>query len=384
MTSASSSTTPVGLGIVGCGSVARAYAEPIRRLQQEGKARAVACCDALAERARDYAARYGVDRAVADFDALLGLHGVDAVLIFTPNTLHVPIATAALAAGKHVLVEKPMATSIAEARALAAQARVSPGHLVCAPFVILSRTFQAMAERISRGDIGSPCSARALYGWAGPDWAAWFYQPGGGALFDLGVYNVAAMTGLIGPAKRVTAMASICVPERVVEGLHMKVEVADNIHLVLDFGRSMLGSIVTGFTIQQQRCPALEVYGEEGVIQMLGHTWAPQGYELWQNSAGCWQVFEGLDHDYHWTAGLNHLIECITTDVEPIVRPEHAAHVTETMIRALESGEKGVAFDLETDFAPVVFGKAEGRRAPHRVHDPTRRPEDEVGSDRAS
>jgi predicted dehydrogenase len=381
MTSASRGNTPVGLGIVGCGSVARAYADPIRRLQAEGRARAVACCDALPERAQEYAARYGVDCAVADFDALLALRGVDVILVFTPNTHHFPAATAALAAGKHVLVEKPMATSFTEARALAEQARVSPGHLVCAPFVILSRTFRVMAERISRGDIGTPCSARACYGWAGPDWASWFYQAGGGPLFDLGVYDVTAMTGLIGPAKRVTAMASICIPERVVQGQPVRVDAADNVHLVLDFGQGTLGSVVTGFTIQQQRGPALEIYGEEGVIQMLGHTWAPRGYELWQNSAGCWQVFEGVDHDYHWTAGLAHLVDCIITGAEPIVRPEHAAHVTEIIVRALESGEKGVALDLETSFKPVVFDAPESIRPGHRIHDPTRREEDEAGTD---
>jgi len=369
----------IGLGIVGCGSVARAYATSMRRLQIEGKARAVACCDVVPDRARDYAAQYGVGRAVADFDVLLAMPEVQAVLIFTPNNHHFRVASAALAAGKHVLLEKPMATTMADARALAEQARHSEGYLVCAPFVILSRTFGAMAKRIARGDIGSVSAARALYGWAGPDWAAWFYQKGGGALFDLGVYDITALTGLLGPAQRVTAMAGICTPERAVAGERVRVEAPDNIHLILDFGRCVFGSLVTGYTIQRQRHAQLEIYGSEGVIQMLGPAWAPAGYELWRNSAGCWQIFGETDPEYHWTVGLDHLIECIGTGTRPLLSPEHALHVTEIMIRALESAESGAALNLETTFRRAHAGPARRRRRPHRVHDPTRRAEDEVG-----
>lgn len=369
---------PIGLGIVGCGSVARAYGEPLRRLEAQGNARPVACCDALPGRAEEYAAQYGVPHTVPDIDALLRRDDVDVVLVFTPNKFHTEMAGAALAAGKHVLVEKPMATSVTDARALAEQARTSPGHLICAPFVILSRTFQTMSQHIARGDIGEVYAARAIYGWAGPDWSEWFYQAGGGALFDLGVYDLTALTGLLGPAKRVTAMTGICVPERIVAGTPMRVEAADSIHLILDFGDSVFASAVTGFTIQRQRTAALEIYGAEGVIQMLGHTWGPHGCELWQNSAGCWQVFDEMEHDYHWTAGLDHLVECIRSGAEPIVTPEHALHVTEIMIRALDSGETGRAVELDTTFAPIYFSELKRLRPPHRIHDPTRREEDEL------
>jgi predicted dehydrogenase len=396
-------SSPIGLGIVGCGSVARPYAAAIRRLQADGKARAVACCDAVPKRAREYAARYGVARVVADADCLLAMPEVHAVLILTPNNCHFPIASKALAAGKHVMLEKPMATTVADARALVAQAsgsqrdrrrdgvraqpdlapRGSKGYLVCAPFVTLSRTFQVVAQRIARGDIGSVCAARALYGWAGPDWAEWFYRKGGGALFDLGVYDLTALTGLLGPVTRVAAMAGICTRRRSVAGKRIRVEAPDNIHLILHFGDCVLGSLVTGYTIQRQRHAQVEIYGSEGVIQMLGPSWAPTGYELWQNSAGCWQVFAETDPEYHWTIGLDHLVESIATGAKPSLSPEHALHVTEIMIRALESAEAGAALDLETTFKPARVRPAHPRRVPHRVHDPTRRAEDEPGAARS-
>ncbi len=72
--------------------------------------------------------------------------------------------------------------------------------------------------RASAGEIGGLLSARARYGWAGPGWGRWFYEPGGGALFDLGVYNVTSLCGFFGPARRVTAMTGVAIPERIVDG----------------------------------------------------------------------------------------------------------------------------------------------------------------------
>lgn len=343
----------VGLGVMGCGSVARAYMEPIKRLQAAGLAAPVACCDALPERAREYADRYGVPRTVATLDEMLAMDEVQAVLVLTPNRFHPGMAAAALAAGRHVLLEKPMATDLAAARALVAAARASTAYLVCPPAVVLSPTFAAMAARLQQGDLGRLYSARAIYGWAGPDWAEWFYKADAGPLLDLGVYDLTALTGLLGPARRVTCLAGLCVPERLVEGRTIQVEAADNLHLLLDFGGGLLASLFTGYTIQRQRTPALEVYGERGVMQMLGHTWGPQGYELWTNEAGCWRLFDETAPGWPWTAGLDHLVECIYTGRPPLMRPEHALHVTEIMLQALQSARLGTAVDLQTTFQPL-------------------------------
>ena len=95
---------------------------------------------------------------------------VDLVIILTSMPEHARPAAAALKAGKHVLVEKPLATSLEDARAVVELAKKSSGQLVCAPFTILSPTFQTLSRRIRNGDIGKPCSARARYGC---DTAAW-------------------------------------------------------------------------------------------------------------------------------------------------------------------------------------------------------------------
>ena len=212
--------------------------------------------------------------------------------MLTPTPTHFEITRAALLAGKHVLSEKPLAMTLAEADELVELAARGPGVFVPAPFTLLSPTYQAIARRIRRGDIGKPCSARGRYGWSGPWWGEWFYRPGGGPLFDLACYNITSLTGWLGPVERVTAMTGTAVPERVVNGKPVPVEVEDNAQVLLDFGGACFGVVTSGFTMQQYRSPALEVYGTDGTLQMLGDDWDPDGYEFWHNPAGCWQVFK--------------------------------------------------------------------------------------------
>lgn len=193
------------LGVIGCGNVLSAYRTAIDKLRARGEVDAVIACGREAQRETARAA-LGPVRFTTDAEEVITSPDVDLVIILTSMPEHARLASAALKAGKHVLLEKPIATSLEDAKALVELAQHSSGHLVCAPFTILSPTFQTLARRIRHGHIVKPCSARTRYGWAGPDWSEWFYKPGGGCLFDLGVYCLTSLTGLLGPAQRVMAM----------------------------------------------------------------------------------------------------------------------------------------------------------------------------------
>jgi len=358
------------IGIIGCGNVLDAYMPQCHKLQQRGLAAVSLAAGRPAQ--KDRALAIGVPRFTVQEEEVIASPQIDLVLILTSMSQHTRLARAALEAGKHVLVEKPLATSLDDAAALLALAKKSPGHLVCAPFTILSPTFQTIAQRIRRGDIGKPCSARARYGWAGPSWSEWFYKPGGGCLFDLGVYCLTSLTGLLGPAKRVTAMTGVAIPEREINGRKIRIEAEDNAQVLLDFGNACFAVVTTGFTMQQYRTPALEVYGTTGTIQMLGDDWDPDGYELFQNGAGCWQVFKETNPDWPWADGLRHLVECICENKRPLVTPEHAAHVLEIMLKAQRSGSESRALAIESTFAPPVFAEPGTQEAAHLTHDRTR------------
>jgi predicted dehydrogenase len=364
---------PVRIGIVGCGSVMQgAYMPMIERLAARGLAEAVAACDVKEDARSRVRERWAIARFSTDYREIVAADEVDLVLVLTSMPEHGPVARAALQAGKHVLVEKPMAVDLSEAAELVALARHGPGILLPAPHVILSPTFQAIARRIHRGEIGRVFLARALYGHSGPGWGPWFYRKGGGALFDLGVYNVTSLTGLLGPVRRVTAMTGIAIPERVLEGERVAVEAEDNAHVLLDFGNSLLAVVTTGFTIQQYRCPAIEIYGSRGTIQMLGDDWDPDGYELWQNEERAWRLVPETDPGWPWTDGLRHLVECIRQGTRSLITPEHGYHVLEVMLKAQEAGGDGQARDIESTFTPPSFAGDESGGSAPPAHDRTR------------
>jgi predicted dehydrogenase len=365
-------TQPVRVGIVGAGDVLSAYMAIGERLQHQGLIHVAGVCAKTTSRAEAVRATYGIEWFTTDYQALIQSAEIDLVLVLSPAQTHGEIARAALEAGKHVLVEKPLAPSLAEAAELVELSRRSAGYLICAPFVLLSPTYQAMWRHVQQGDVGHLQSARAMYGWAGPWWAEWFYREGAGAIVDFGVYNLTSLTGFFGPVKRVTALAGVAIPQREVNGRTIRVEAEDNAHVLLDFGEGRLAAVTTGFTMQRYRRPALELYGTQGTLQMLGDDWAPQGYEMWQNATQAWNMYYETDPFWSWTDGLRHMVDCIRHNTPPLCTPDHAYHVLEGMVRAKESGRDGQVKAITSTFAPPRLGLAADAHAhpAHLVHDP--------------
>jgi len=369
------------LGVVGCGSVFwTPYMSLIEKLRAEGRVDVTAVYDSDPGKRRLAAERLGLRPDVPDDVAVCRHPDVDVVLVLTSMTDHGRLARAALEAGRHVLVEKPVATSLQEAEDVLAAAEAAPGHLVCAPHILLSPTYRAMHARVRAGEIGGLLTARGRYGWAGPDWSRWFYEPGGGALFDLGVYNVTSLCGFFGPARRVTAMTGVAIPERIVGGEPVRVRAEDNAHVLIDFGDARFAVVTTGFTMQRYRSPCLELYGTHGVLQMLGDDWAPEGYELWRNTqrtssagtgdAAAWELHPEPDPAWPWTDGLRHLVDCVETGQEPVTRPEHAYHALEIMLAAQAAGADGRAREIASDFPAPELARLGDAAGPARVHDP--------------
>ncbi|MBI3867004.1 MAG: Gfo/Idh/MocA family oxidoreductase [Verrucomicrobia bacterium] len=360
----------IGIGIIGCGNVLDAYLPQCERLESRGAARVHVACGRPAQRER--ALGLGARRFTTNENDVLHAPEVDLVLILTSMPSHARLTREALEAGKHVLVEKPFATTLEEADSLLQLATRKQRHLACAPFTTLSPTFRSIAQIIQSGRIGKPCSARARYGWAGPSWADWFYKPGGGCLFDLAVYCVTSLTGLLGPVHRVMAMTGAAIPRRMIEGRPTAVEAEDNAQVLLDFGDRCFGVVTSGFTMQQYRSPALEIYGTDGVVQMIGDDWDPDGHELWENRVGAWQVFKETAPDWSWTDGLPHTVQRLREDKTPEVNPRHARHVLEILLAAQRSGASGSAIDVISRFDRAPCAPLPGSDPAHLQHDRSR------------
>jgi predicted dehydrogenase len=170
-------------------------------------------------------------------------------------------------------------------------------------------------------------------------------------------------------------MVGVAIPERAVNGRTIRVEADDNAHVLLDFGEARFASVTTGFTLQRYRSPAIEVYGSEGTVQLLGDDWAPEGWELWRNDEGSWRVFPESDPDWQWTEGLRHLVDSVEAGRPTVTRPEHAHHALEIMLAAQAAGRDGMAREIGSDFPEPVYDAAwlgaESERYAHdrRSHD---------------
>lgn len=201
--------TPLNVGIIGCGTIVGQYLASLRRLAD---VELVAVADLDADRARAVAKEWDGDVRAVTVDELLAAEDVDLVLNLTIPAAHAEIALKAIAAGKHVYGEKPLAATTDEARQVLEAARQAGVVVGCAPDTVLGTGIQTARKAIDDGLIGSPVAATATMVTPGherwhpnPDF---YYAPGGGPLLDMGPYYITALVTLLGPVTSVIGAAS--------------------------------------------------------------------------------------------------------------------------------------------------------------------------------
>jgi UDP-N-acetylglucosamine 3-dehydrogenase len=202
-------------------------------------------------------------RVYTDFDQMLARERPDAVGIFTPNRLHCEFTLKALAAGCHVMVEKPMAPTAAEARRMVAAATAARLVLMVAMQRRYSALDQIVKEALDSGAIGVPHFIRARLSHGGPEfWAPgqnWFYsreQAGGGAMLDLGVHVADLATWMMGEIGAVSGR---------VGSMRANLEVEDHGAMLVEFRSGATGIIEASWT-SRPGLGALEIYGSEGRV----------------------------------------------------------------------------------------------------------------------
>jgi predicted dehydrogenase len=186
-----------GWGIVGTGGIAHRFAAD---LAHAPGARIAAIHSRSAERAEEFRTAFGVDRAYTDLDALFADSAVDAVYLATPNALHAELTLRAIAAGKPVLVEKPLALSTADAERIGKASSAKGVFVMEAMWTRFLPAVQRAKTRVAAGDIGSITAIRANLSYIREEVAGsrFFDVQGGGALFDLGVYPISLTLHLLG------------------------------------------------------------------------------------------------------------------------------------------------------------------------------------------
>ena len=350
------------VAVIGCGSVSNRY---LPQLLSSKLIKVVSLCDIKYQRAVEQNKQYNVNaETYPHIDAMLKGVPFDMMVTLTDMQVHGELNKKALLAGKHVWSEKPMANTYAEGKALLDLAKKEKLRLWGAPAVVNSPQFEFMSKTIQSGKLGRIASAHGQYGHTGPLWSAFFYEKGGGSMPDLGVYNMATLTGLLGPAKSVMAMTSIVNPERTVDDKgKIKVEAEDNAHILLEHDKNVISHVMCGFNYfdphgheaGNQSLHSIQVYGDAGNIRLIGYDWETNGVVLdtsWTEPPKLMSTDKG---GYEWQEGARVVGESIMKGIEPRINVEHALHVLEIIEAARKSSATGMKIKLKSKFPwPMV------------------------------
>lgn len=350
------------VAVIGCGSVSNRY---LPQLLSSKLIEVVSLCDIKHERAVAQNKQYNVNaQTYPNIDAMLAGVPFDMMVTLTDMQVHGDLNKKALSAGKHVWSEKPMANTYAEGKALLELAKSKGLRIWGAPAVVNSPQFEFMSKTIQSGKLGRVAAAHGQYGHTGPTWSAFFYEKGGGSMPDLGVYNMATLTGLLGPAKSVMAMTSIVNPERTVDDKgKIKVEAEDNAHLLLEHDKGVISHVMCGFNYfdphgheaGNQSLHSIQIYGDYGNMRLIGYDWETNGVMLdtsWDKPAELMSKEKG---GYEWQEGATKIGEALLKGTEPRINVEHALHVLEIIEAARKSSATGMKVKLKSKFPwPIV------------------------------
>jgi predicted dehydrogenase len=400
-------TDKIKVGIVGCGVVATAYYLPYLMRMPNVEIRAV--CDRVPARTAACQRLFGAQAAFADYDTMLEQADLDAVLILTAPGTHVPFTLKAIAHGLHFILQKPLATTLADAQRIAVGVRAAGIKAIIEPssYSSLDPDIAQLRALVRAGVLGKVLwytlgtTGPTTYGpslGSNPYGQAAFYAPdSGGFLFDL-PYAPANIVSVLGPCKSVMAHASIGVSEHaIVPESHydeflsqatdpdranywdvvldlprtqpVRMEAVDNAYSLYELADGAVGACHVGRifhpTLPGTGSGSLQVFGTDGNLvfgagytasiisthkDLLPHVDDDGWYHIplrGDRSRAKWpQPTPGAFNYYH--ASAQHLIDCIREDRDPIPNVEWGLHITEMMVGTLESARTGQKYTLTT------------------------------------
>jgi predicted dehydrogenase len=373
---------PLRVGVIGVGTLAlRGILPHLSQDDVADRVSIVALCDPALERAEAAAARYRIPHAFASHERMLADAELDAVTVASPIGLHYVHCRDALEAGKHVHANKTMTTTVREADDLIALAAERDLCIVASPGEILRPQVTRARELIESGAIGQLSwvlcgAALGAYheeeperldapGGAPIDPAWYFRKPGGGPMYDITVYSLHQLTSILGPARRVTAMSGIRVPEHFFQGRRVSTEADDNTILLLDFGDSLF-AMAYGTAAGQPNTQfgACTFYGTTGVLDgvlLNGEPFDFPGRELtlgapvtdWDHQMRVLPHVVGRHRDLlesHVFEDVMQLVRWVRDGVPSIVTAEHARHVIDIIESGFRAAATGATQELRTTF----------------------------------
>lgn len=339
----------IGFGVIGCGSIANSFHLP--ELRQIEEAELIAVADIRPNRARATAERFKVPLWFTDYNKLLELEDVEAVIIATPHPTHAKIAIDSIEAGKHVMIQKPMATSVEEANFIVEIAKKHPDlKVMVLPFIYYDiPVFDYTKNLLDRGELGKICMLRVRIAHQGPEASqreiartfneelkeCWFLKSEkahGGVLLDLGIYSVTMITLLLGRVRKIIAYMAT---------LAKDADVEDNATLILEMNNGAIATVECSWT-QPIPSEELSIYGTKGIIYLDKFR---NKVRVFKECNRSW-ITPSLPREKEPQHTHRHFIRSILEDREPIGTVEDGAYLIRILDAAYRSAILGKFIEI--------------------------------------
>ncbi|MEM8533677.1 MAG: Gfo/Idh/MocA family oxidoreductase [Chloroflexota bacterium] len=346
-------TAPIGVGIVGCGNIAGAYAEDIARYDH---LHLIGAADLDPSRATVFGAEHNC-RAYPTLEALLEDPAIDIVINLTIHHAHYDVTTQCLNARKHVHSEKPLALTYAESTRLVELAQQNGVRLGCSPFTFLGEAQQTTWQQIRTGRLGTIRVVYAEVNWGRIE--SWHPAPAPfydvGVLWDVGVYPLSIITAIMGPARRVWSYGKVLHPDRVTkEGVPFHITTPDFVLTMLELADGTVIRLTTDFYVKtSQQNSGIEFHGDEGSLHMSSwhHFNSAVAYAPFGEPFTNVPLIQPGESGVRWGRGVADMAHALTDDRPHRATGEHAAHIVEILEAASTSMQTGQAVDIQSTFA---------------------------------
>lgn len=369
----------IGIGIIGCGTIADVYMTNVTQHYENVELLAVA--DLYLEKAQQAAEKFSVPRACT-VEELLAMEEIEIVLNLTIPAAHYSVNMQILNAGKHLYCEKPLTLDFEEAKEVVETARKKGLMAVAAPDTFLGAGAQTCRKLLDEGRIGSVCGFTANMTCAGHElWhpaPGFYYKNGGGPMFDMGPYYLTTLVTLLGPIKRVACFTTIGRKERNILGTMTETEMPTHYSGIMEFACGIVGNINMSFDVWDSALPCLELYGSKGTMavpdpnafggqvslfdgekleQVVGAVTEPHPAKIitmMTNREGCKETLEPLfpaDPDPRGNMrglGVSDMAQALIDGRPARLSPEISLHVVEALNAFAASAKDGCVYEMAT------------------------------------
>jgi predicted dehydrogenase len=335
----------VGVGLVGSGFICAIHADALKRCAD---AQVVAVMSPTKSKVEAFAQRHGISQHFTDYDKFLEMDGLDLVVIGAPNDVHCDLTVKAAAAGKHIVLEKPMCLNMAEADQMVDACRKAKVKLMYAEELCFAPKYVRLKQLLDSGALGEAVLIKQSEKHDGPH-APHFWdvdRAGGGVTMDMGCHAIEFFRWVLGrpPIKSVYAQMGTHVHGNKTRG-------EDNAILILEFANGVTAIAEESWTKLGGMDDRAEIHGSKGVAYAdLLHgnaieTYSAIGYDYAVEKAGSTVGWSFTIYEEIWNYGyvdeMAHFVQCVKYDKQPLVTGEDARVVMEVLFAAYESAGTG-------------------------------------------